>query len=168
MVKKGKRNESAYLVRAFRSMPAVRHECVVREDGTVDLSGSELIRWAVQNEDVLNYIGHRAMSSPYTKYDKNTGLWEGTDSHLSVEEARSLSDVELYERQAKKNRRTRQGQRQLEDAFEEMKAVEDETGRYFVTVRELSLMMDVCEKTIRRRVEKSPFHYVKNNRVYEK
>ena len=149
-------------------MPKLSHKCTIREDGTVDLSESELIKWAVTNTDILNYIGHRAMSSPYTRFDKETGLWEGTDSHLSVEEARQLTDVELYEREAKKNIRTRDGQKILDDTFEAIKKFDEDAGRHFATLLDLAIEMGVVERTVRRRATQSPFYYVWDGKVYEK
>ena len=158
--------ESAYLVRAFRNMPEVSHKCTIRDDGTADLSESELIKWAVQNEDILNYIGHRGMSSPYTVFDPETGKWRGVDSHLSTEEARILSSEEILASQLDKNKRTLQGQKELEAAFDKV-CFADEDGRKFATVLDLAIEMNVSEKTVRRRVEKSPYLFVRNSVVYE-
>ena len=158
--------ESAYLVRAFRSMPEVSHKCTIRDDGTVDLSESELIKWAVQNEDILNYIGHRGMSSPYTVFDPETGKWRGVDSHLSTEEARILSSEEILASQLDKNKRTLQGQKELEAAFYKV-SFAGEDGRKFATDHDLAIEMNVSEKTVRRRVEKSPYLFVRNSVVYE-
>jgi hypothetical protein len=147
-------------------MPEVSHKCTIRDDGTVDLSESELIKWAIQNEDILNYIGHRGMSSPYTVFDPETGKWKGVDNHLTTEEARILSSEEILASQLDKNKRTLQGQKELEAAFDKV-CFADEEERKFASVFDLAIEMKVSEKTVRRRVEKSPYLFVRNSVVYE-
>ncbi len=158
--------ESAYLVRAFRSMPEVSHKCTIRDDGTVDLSESELIKWAIQNEDILNYIGHRGMSSPYTVFDPETRTWKGIDSHLSDKDARRLSEEEI--KMNSSNSRTHQNQVRLEEGYEKAEKHLNKYGKEYVLVEDLMKEYDVSSRTVERWVAKSTHYYCKGGKIYEK
>ncbi len=164
--RKIRNKESAYLVRAFRSMPEVSHKCTILPDGTVDLSESELIKWALTNTDILNYIGHRAMSSPYTVFDPTTGKWKGINNDLTVEEARRVSDEEI--KMNSSDWRTEENQRKLERAFDELEKHTDNNGREYVPVGDLVAEFEVSERTIQRWVAKSVYFFCDRGRVYEK
>lgn len=108
-----RRKESLSLERAFRAMPKVKHAYSINEDGISDYSESELVKWLLANPHIQQYLVFRCMGSKYTKFDRETRIWEG------------IGDAEIKEAPAKKvaetmTERKQREAREFDEAFEQL------------------------------------------------
>ena len=105
-----RKKESLNLEKAFRAMPKVKHTYLINEDGTSDYSESELVKWLLANPHIQQYLVFRCMGSKYTKFDRETRIWEG------------IGDAEIEEAPAKKATETMAERmaREFDEAFEQL------------------------------------------------
>lgn len=62
------------LLDVAKKMPALRHSV---PGETFDIRKSEVVKWLLDQPDIMNYLWNHVKQSGYVEYDSETGLWKG-------------------------------------------------------------------------------------------
>lgn len=73
-----KKNRSVFL-NVLKIMPPLYHKHPEVDVEEWDINDSELLKWAIQNDELKIFFTNQLKNSKYIRYDQETGCWIGID-----------------------------------------------------------------------------------------